>query len=68
MDTTPTPTPEESLHIQVPPPETRTAGMVLIWKCTNCGEIFHLNQILQLPDICPNCGADRSFFEQVIED
>ncbi len=58
---------KEHLDIQIPPPETRGAGMVLIWKCTNCGEIFHLNHTI-LPDTCPNCGADRSFFEQVIED
>ncbi|MBS1902915.1 MAG: hypothetical protein JSS75_04355 [Bacteroidetes bacterium] len=62
----PTPT-DEPLDINIPPPESRGAGMVLIWRCTNCGEIFHLNHA-PLPEVCPNCGKDRSYFEQVIED
>ena len=58
---------EQPLDINVPPPETRTSNMVLVWKCTNCGEIFQLHHA-PLPDVCPNCGKDRTFFEQVIED
>ena len=62
MDTT-----NEALDIQIPPPESRHAEMVLVWRCTNCGEIFHLNHTT-LPDKCPNCGADKTEFEQVVED
>lgn len=57
----------EPQDIRIPPPELRTAGMVLIWRCTNCGEIFQLHH-KALPENCPNCGKDRSVFEQVIED
>jgi len=28
----------------------------LMWRCSNCGEMGDLDE---LPDACPNCGAER---------
>ena len=58
---------KEVQNITIPPPESRGNAMVLIWRCTNCGHIFHLDNTV-LPDICPSCGSAKEFFEQVIED
>ncbi len=58
---------EEPQNIKIPPPESRGNAMVLIWKCTNCGNIFHLDNTI-LPETCPSCGKPKEFFEQVIED
>jgi rubrerythrin len=59
---------DEPIHqeIQVPPPETRTAGMLLIWRCTNCGNIFDQHE--DIPDHCPNCGKPKEYYEQMQED
>lgn len=57
----------EVMCIRIPPPEVRTASMVLVWRCTNCGEIFPLCNA-PLPIVCTYCGKDRRYFEQVIED
>ena len=53
-------------QITVPPPETRTAGMQLIWRCTHCGHIFP--QHAEIPENCPSCGKHKEFYEQVNED
>jgi rubrerythrin len=58
---------EEVQNIKIPPPESRGNAMVLIWRCTNCGHIFHLDNTV-LPDCCPSCSKPKEFFEQVIED
>jgi rubrerythrin len=60
-------TKQEVQNIAIPPPESRGNAMVLIWKCTNCGHIFHLDNTV-LPDACPSCDSGKEFFEQVIED
>ena len=58
---------KEVQNIKIPPPESRGNAMVLIWKCTNCGHIFHLDNTV-LPEACPSCQKPKEFFEQVIED
>lgn len=42
-----------------------TGGIHLIYRCNICGQI---QDRLQLPDHCPNCGAPREEFELVSED
>ncbi len=58
---------KEVQNIKIPPPESRGNAMVLIWKCTSCGHIFHLDNTI-LPENCPSCNKTKEFFEQVIED
>jgi rubrerythrin len=58
---------QEVQNIKIPPPESRGNAMVLVWRCTNCGHIFHLADTV-LPEECPSCGKSKEFFEQVIED
>ena len=35
------------------------------WKCTVCGYIM---QGEEPPDVCPVCGAEKSFFKESIEE
>jgi rubrerythrin len=58
---------EQVQNIKIPPPESRGSAMVLIWRCTECGHVFHLDDTV-LPETCPSCGKPKEFFEQVIED
>ena len=37
----------------------------LTWRCNQCGEVGDIND---LPEECPNCGADRTEIFYVIED
>lgn len=37
----------------------------LMWRCADCGE---LGQIEDLPDECPNCGADKTALYYWTED
>jgi rubrerythrin len=41
--------------------EEQGEAVPLNWACTNCG--YHVEG--ELPEKCPDCGADREMFEEV---
>lgn len=38
----------------------------LVWRCIDCGEMGHIRD--DVPDGCPNCGADRESLMYWTED
>ena len=40
--------------------EARGEAVPMNWACTNCGY-----RVEELPEKCPDCGADREEFEEV---
>lgn len=54
--------PAEKTKDATPPQQSPSAKK---WRCTVCG---YIHEGPEPPDPCPVCGADKSFFEEVVED
>ncbi|MDP2948521.1 MAG: hypothetical protein Q8P22_03165 [Chloroflexota bacterium] len=49
-----------------PEPTHRTAALEILWRCLDCGELWHRDA--PLPQVCPSCGAPREHFGLLLED